>query len=342
MYMNMKRAKLMAYGMAVCFLSIHLLMINIFEQCNVTPMVRFNIFSIIFYICIMWVIHKGWLQFYAVAVYIEVALHMTLSVVYTGWDSGFQITLIGMNVLAFYAEYVGRTIKIKIFPMLPIGIIGMVLYIGSYIYQVYNPPVYSLPMRANFGLTILWAVIVFVINVFVLQLFVLIVKSSEDKLEYQMSHDKLTGLPNRYYVSNHLREIEEATGFENYWVGLSDIDDFKKVNDNYGHNCGDYVLKTVANLISDNEDVLCCRWGGEEFIFVGKTNGSDIGAHEYLESCRKKVEEYPFAFEGAMLSITMTFGLEIYSSGMGIDDWINEADEKLYYGKHSGKNKVVD
>ena len=338
MFMNMKRAKLLAWGMAICFLFIHILMISIFYRFGVTPMVYFNVFSITFYLFMLFVVYKEWLPFYAVAVYFEVAAHMTLAVLLTGWDAGFQITIIGMSVLAFYAEYTGRTIKIRFIKMLPCCIIGMFLYLGSCVYLHFNPAPYKLPKDTEFFLSVLWGVIVFVINLFVLQLLVYIAYKSEDQLEYQLSHDKLTGLPNRYYLSLQLEKIEKEKA--DCWVAISDIDNFKRINDTYGHSCGDYVLKTIGEIIS-KKDVLCCRWGGEEFLYVGKTGEGNIDPYAFLDDFRKEIETYPFEYEGTKFNVTMTIGLSNMTGGENFDAAVTDADEKLYAGKHSGKNKVV-
>ena len=146
----------MSFGMCVCFLLIHFLMISIFYQCGVTPMVKFNIFSICFYIFMIFAVYKEWLLFSTISIYLEVGLHMTLAIIFTGWNSGFQITLIGMNVLAFYAEYTGRRLRMKHFRMVPICMIGMCLYLGSYIYLNHHPAPYELPARAEFWLSLLW------------------------------------------------------------------------------------------------------------------------------------------------------------------------------------------
>lgn len=341
MIIDMKRARFMAVGMSVIFLIIHLLMFAMFSQCKVWPMVQFNRFSIIFYLVMMIVGYMGWLTVYAPAVYLEVVLHMALAVLFTGWENGFQITLIGMNVLAFYAEYIGRTLKLKYIPMLPACLIGMAAYLGTFLYEHWHPAAYDLPKQATFILTLIWGVVVFTIIIAFLQMFVLMVNGSEEKLEFQMSHDKLTKLPNRYYLSQQLDEIQEAEGFEDYFVAIGDIDDFKKVNDTYGHNCGDYVLATVAELAAKVEDVICCRWGGEEFIFVGKYSSDIQTAFDKLDAFRKRVESFSFLYEGQQLKVTMTLGLAEYDTGLSRDEWLSDADQKLYYGKHNGKNQVV-
>ncbi len=336
--MNLKRAKLIAVGLAICFLCIHILMITIFYQCEVTPMVYFNVFSICFYLFAIFMVYKEWLPIYAVTVYMEVAIHMTLAVLLTGWEAGFQVTLIGMNVLAFYAEYTGRSLKLKYIRVMPFCILGMFLYLGSRICLYFVPAPYDLPESARFWLTILWGVIVFVINIFVLQLLVYIANTSEEQQEYQLSHDKLTGLPNRYYFSFETEKLKKVQ--DCYWIAISDIDNFKKINDTYGHNCGDYVLKTIGGILS-SKGVLCCRWGGEEFLFLDKLCEKKYDPYEFLDGIRKEIEDLPFEYDGNRFSVTMTFGMSTYEDGDDVEEVIRDADEKLYAGKHSGKNKVV-
>ncbi|MBQ4378817.1 MAG: diguanylate cyclase [Treponema sp.] len=338
MFMNLKRAKLISWGMAICFLFIHILMFNIFLQCNVSPMVRFNVFSICFYIFTLFVVYKEWLVFYAVSVYLEVVAHMTLAVILTGWNSGFQITLLGLCILALYAEYTGRSLKRRYIRMMPFCLLGMLLYLGTYVYLHSYPAPFSLPEKVEFSLSLMWGTIVFVIDLFILQILVLVANSSEEKLAYQLSHDKLTGLPNRYFLADKLESIKNEK--ENYWLAISDIDNFKKINDTNGHNCGDYVLKTIGELAA-KKDILCCRWGGEEFIFIGKTSESKVTPYDFLDGFRKEIEKFTFEYQGKKFPVTMTFGLSTFSSDQNTDDIIRDADEKLYIGKQSGKNIVV-
>ena len=338
MFMNLKRAKLISWGMTICFLCIHILMFNIFLQCGVLPMARFNIFSISFYVFTLFVVYKEWLPFFAVSVFLEVVAHMILSVILTGWNSGFQVTLIGMCILAFYAEYTGRSLKIKYIRMLPLCILAMLLYLGSYVYLHYHPAPYTLPAKAEFILSIIWGILVFTIGLFVLQLLVLVANSSEEKLAYQLSHDKLTGLPNRYYLTDMLEIIKKEK--DEYWLAISDIDNFKKINDTDGHNCGDYVLKTIGEMLA-KEAILCCRWGGEEFIYIGKIRDTKGSPNVFLEEIRKEIENFPFEYENKKFSVTMTFGLSTFTSDENINEVIRDADDKLYIGKHNGKNQVI-
>ena len=243
--------------------------------------------------------------------------------------------------MAFYCEYMGRAMKIKFIPMLPCSLIGMAIYLGAFLYEHAHPAQYPLPETLTFVLTLTWGVVVFAIAILFLQVFVLIAIRSEEKLEFQMSHDKLTQLPNRYYLSHYVDQIEKEEGLKEYWLAIGDIDDFKYINDTYGHNCGDYVLATIASIAGKEDDILCCRWGGEEYIFIGSMKDGIDKAYQRLENFRKSVESYPFCYEGRNFDVTITLGLAAYEPGISADEWMSRADQKLYDGKHDGKNRVV-
>lgn len=341
MVMDMRRAKIMGMIVSSNFMLIHISLFYLFAKYDVVPMVRVNSISVLFYAFMIFSCHMGWLRVFAVGIYVEVVIHMFLAVLYTGWDSGFQYTMLGMNVVGLYSEYVGRSLKIKrVIPMIPFGILGLGLYLGSYVIVQINGSPYALPENINFILNIIWGIVTVSITLIVIKIFVMIVESTEKKLEYQLSHDQLTGLPNRYYFSNRINEIQVYDGLDNYWLGIFDIDGFKQINDTYGHNCGDYVLSTLGDIIRSKDVDNCCRWGGEEFIIISKFD-DESAAFEFFDSIRKDVEEYNFGFNGFPFNVTITIGMAYYPKEKGIDAWISEADGKLYIGKKNGKNQVV-
>ena len=124
-------------------------------------------------------------------------------------------------------------------------------------------------------------------------------------------------------------------------LALFDIDDFKIINDKYGHVTGDYILKKVAEMTSNIlNDSFVCRFGGEEFVVVLKEN-KDASFFERLEELRNKISEEPFEFEGKKINITMTIGAVSYIDGLSLDRWVELADKKMYRGKRNGKNQTV-
>ena len=130
---------------------------------------------------------------------------------------------------------------------------------------------------------------------------------------------------------------------------LGDIDDFKKVNDTYGHDAGDLVLKTVATKITENlfgQDT-ACRWGGEEMLIILRGGKADCMSR--AKQIRESIINEEMEHEGKLLHVTMTFGFvdctELPTDLPGeithFEGLITLADKRLYRGKESGKNRIV-
>ncbi len=164
------------------------------------------------------------------------------------------------------------------------------------------------------------------------------------KLMEMASLDALTQIPNRRSITEHLSLLvyeNDRTG-KPFCIAIGDVDHFKKINDNYGHDTGDYVLTTLSglftNIVKGRGKV--ARWGGEEFLFCFE--GMNIQqAYAALEILRLQIEKYNFTHKDQSIKITMTFGVEEYSQIIGLESTISKADIKLYEGKNSGRNKVV-
>ncbi len=136
--------------------------------------------------------------------------------------------------------------------------------------------------------------------------------------------DYLTGLWNRRFMEREFSKMNKLT--EGVLV-LADIDLFKKVNDTYGHNTGDYVLKKVSEMYRHNLrdcDVIC-RWGGEEFLFYIK-NVSEESAIHTVEKIREKIEKTHFTFEEHKFSVTVSFGVTKVDGSIDILENIDRAD----------------
>ncbi len=334
----------MACTVSVCFLLIHVFLLWLFLRYEVTPMAWINVFSIVFYVVSIVLALKGHLTYYPVLVYAEVVLHMSFAVFFTGWSSGFQVTLIGMNILLFYSQYISRRLSFGNMKALPPSIFGMAAYLILCVIDHYHTAPYPLPANVSFLFQIFWGITVFVIGIYYLNTFVNLALRSEEILSQVADHDQLTGLPNRYYMVDYMNQINDRTGMRGYWMAILDIDDFKKINDSLGHNCGDFVLQQIALILKDQDgDLQACRWGGEEFLIIGKepeVNNGQGGIETMNRLCRK-IENRKFFYNNQFLHITVTIGLAGYHDGMNMREWIEIADNNLYQGKKSGKNKVV-
>ena len=124
---------------------------------------------------------------------------------------------------------------------------------------------------------------------------------------------------------------------------MLDIDYFKKVNDTFGHDVGDQVLKQVATRMNDitkhTLEVFACRWGGEEFLILYEDKIDK--EKNVFEKLRKAIDSEKFVFDDQEIKVTVTIGLAEKINDGPIDKWVQAADEKLYRGKKSGKNIVV-
>jgi two-component system cell cycle response regulator len=179
-------------------------------------------------------------------------------------------------------------------------------------------------------------------------------KRYNDRLRASVQHtielavtDALTGLNNRRYLDNHLAVLFKRSLIRGrpLSVLITDIDRFKAVNDTYGHDAGDQVLKEFASRIRSTVRGadLACRYGGEEFVVVMPDTPGEVAA-SIAERLRMAVETVPFTLRdsGQVLNVTASFGL---SSRIGTvetaDQLIKQADLALYAAKNSGRNRVV-
>lgn len=161
------------------------------------------------------------------------------------------------------------------------------------------------------------------------------------KLYRELSiRDTLTGVLNRQGIYSELENSSEYHKTESFGVVIFDIDFFKTVNDTYGHNAGDFVLKGVAALIEEYLNTEICRWGGEEFVAVYT---EDKVRKENLEALKDAIENHVFAFEGHNIRITASMGVyETRYHGVGeIDLMVEYADRALYEAKETGRNRIV-
>lgn len=161
--------------------------------------------------------------------------------------------------------------------------------------------------------------------------------------------DSLTGLYNRRKMQDLLNAMSEllASNSPRICIAMIDIDNFKHVNDTYGHDAGDEVLKTMANVLlsknsEDTRDTFySCRWGGEEFLIFCRTEHSDEEIISEFETLRQEITEQTIVYNDNEIKFSATIGLAFYRDGLTITEMVNTADEKLYEGKKSTKNIVV-
>ena len=153
--------------------------------------------------------------------------------------------------------------------------------------------------------------------------------------------DELTGTYNRRHMNEEIKHLFSLK--KDFSLAFADIDNFKNINDTYGHDIGDEVIKQVAKAFQDslrNDDYLA-RWGGEEFILVLKDTQLRT-AKAIIERIRKHIEKIEINIGNRQtINITCSFGVEHSSNAIKQDELISKADHKLYQAKKIGKNIVI-
>ncbi|MEW6549800.1 MAG: histidine kinase N-terminal 7TM domain-containing protein [Spirochaetota bacterium] len=176
------------------------------------------------------------------------------------------------------------------------------------------------------------------------------------RLSVLATTDELTGLKNRRNFLSVLenRFASALEGRNHFSVAILDLDDFKHVNDTYGHFVGDDVLRGFARILSDfvgsgrsdfgaaGSGEIACRYGGEEFAILLPAL-DPTQAFERIESLRKLVESSVFGSQGHPIRITLSIGLACGIPGeeATLDNFLSKADEALYKAKRSGKNRTM-
>lgn len=262
---------------------------------------------------------------------VELSIFITVSLLLVGSPSGFQHYIYGIFIFIMFENYISsnttKSVLLILFSCLCTFIPSLFLYhIDSY---------YSF----NNGLASAFDIVnpLVVIALFISYIFIFgnIITNFEDDIIYQAYHDKLTGLHNRTLLN------QLTFDSDNTYVAILDIDDFKKVNDTFGHDVGDLVLKHLSKVLTlearVNHGLYIMRWGGEEFVLV--YNNKDF--LDIVNAIRDDILQSYVDIGSRKIIYRVTVGVADYNDGRDLEELIKVADERLYLGKKSGKNKIM-
>lgn len=356
--MDKKVAMLALYILNAIFMGMHICLLLFFVIHKVPTMALFNVFSVAYYAAAFWLLKKNWNRIYMLVTSVEIMVHMCTAILCLGWNYGFQIYFIGCIAAVFYMDYFSVKLGGKHFSGAPFSIISCILYFVMLFVAKRSEPLYEISPRVELGMFVINSLMVFLFVAFFYGALTRIALRYEAVLSREASHDRLTGLVNRNYLTKVFEEIEEEKETTNYWLAIMDVDNFKRINDTYGHNAGDYVLKRLAELVHENcGEATASRWGGEEFIILGRREKQADGAEgeeedvmQYgsraperliLEKIRTAIAKEEFVYEGQTIRLTVTLGSAVREEDQTVDEWISAADAKMYLGKKRGKNQVV-
>ncbi|HCJ40797.1 GGDEF domain-containing protein [uncultured Ruminococcus sp.] len=336
--MELEKVKKISFVANAVILTIVFGLMAFFYISDVMFLTYFSIPTIFVYLIGFVLISKEKLLWYVRMVFIWLTLYMCVTTVCLGYDYGFHMYCFSVIPISFISEYIGYKINSRKLKAFKFSICMALLSLISTGYVAYFGPVYE---REHKYAAIFWLInssSVMGFLIFYANFLIKTIISSEEKLNEIALVDRLTGLYNRHYMINCLDKMDD--NYRSAYLAMADIDDFKKINDTYGHNAGDLVLEKVSQKMkAECKGCTVSRWGGEEFlILIPPAVDKPV---ELIEKLRQSIASENVRYEDKEISVTITAGISPRTNEPSIDRWIQTVDSKLYDGKHSGKNKVV-
>ena len=330
----------------MCLVHANLLLLT--WMAEVRPLVFLNTVSVIIYLFCILLCKAGFIMPVYISILLEVSVYSSVAVYYIGWSSGSYYYLFSiLPIIIYFGCFLFKGNKRWIIVLLLAMNFGLFVVLYYRFYEA--TPVYVLAgfMRRNmlfFSTFVMVFSVIFYNTIYIYASEV--EKNSLEQLNVQLTddanRDTLTQLLNRRGFLPLVQRVMGGDRFHQFCIAFCDIDNFKRINDTYGHDCGDEVLRNIARIISrELTDCKVCRWGGEEIVIF--MDGYDLDtAREEMESIREIIENTPTVFFNKRVNKTITIGIaENDSSFKEPEDVIRLADERMYYGKQHGKNIVI-
>ena len=328
---------------------IHLFYLVLFVIYKYPAMAFINGLGMLFFIVftIMSMDKRNWPSCNLVAMIVFAASVFSHSVA-MGEGLCFQHAFIAIIPVFFYFSYENKR-KMKR-PLIYSGIYFALMILCLIINHFSGEPAVVLGGNVNFVIALVNSTASFAAAMLFLCLFVIkaaenagVLLKANTNLENSANYDALTGLRNRRSIDTYMDKAFNNARCEgkDFSILMCDIDDFKKVNDTYGHDCGDEILVMVSNIIQStiraNDTVF--RWGGEEILVL--VDGNRFCAQKIAERCRSAIEASEVNYKDDTVKVTITIGGASYFQGTNVSELTKKADDNLYKGKKNGKNQVV-
>ena len=284
--------------------------------------------------------------FLVIAMYVEIVIHGIYASFLLGWNYGFPMYCMAIIPVSFFITYMDKNFKRPVLSCTIFGIVNIGAMLATRIYCYSHKATYDLGIGVAGVLSCFNMVMADLVLLTFAVLFVCEIRTrshqlreKNKELDFLANYDRLTQLRNRHSMISIFEQYE--TGTKPYCVILGDIDDFKRINDTYGHAAGDKVLTSVAGVIKKHADEhgVVCRWGGEEILII--VEGTNEFCYDLIEKIRLEIENMKLTFEKREIRVTMTYGFADYGEAMNVEKLVSIADKRLYVGKRNGKNQTV-
>ena len=316
----------------------HLVFCGLFLAAGAMTMAAANVLSVCLFAASHALLRRRrntWAVFLIVS---EIVLHATVAVLAIGWESGFHYYLVLVPPVIMFSPTRSRPRQ------LAFAVSICALYLGLDAFARNTSPLDQITPEVQNWLRYFNVSVTFALLIFLAESYYRLVKRAQHQLHQAATTDPLTSLYNRrriteIYQYERVQRKRECTPLS---FVLCDIDHFKRINDQWGHDGGDQVLLAVAKALKDGlrEQDSIGRWGGEEFLIV-MPHTDVAGAMLAAQRLRERVAAMKMDLGGLEVSIGMTFGVATQGEHEDPGAAIKRADMALYQGKANGRNQVV-
>lgn len=327
---------------------VHSVLFAVFLASGVMPLVIYNALSVAIYIFCFFLCKYGRILAVYASIILEVTVYTVVSTYHVGLRCGTYCFLFSIIPIIIYFGsnlFKGKQ-RIGVVLMLVLNFTTFaVLYVCfSDVQPVYNvTPLVRIMLVIFSAFAMVFATMFYnAMYIFASEHEVNILEQKNKQLSADAQEDALTSLLNRRGFLPMVEGLMKDEKHKHFCIAFCDLDNFKRVNDTFGHDAGDEVLKHVTMIIKEEmQGCDICRWGGEEIVILLKNTGLNA-AKAKVEKLRKTIEAEPTVFFSKQIPITVTIGLaensKEYSEPEAV---IKAADARMYYGKQHGKNVVV-
>lgn len=331
---------------------VHVISLVVFSYLSIPIMIVINLLSIMVCFAMFLPEIRNDYSMILKIIFTESIFYIFAATICIGWNAGFPLYIFALIPFTYYISYLSTLKDDNRISTLGFSIVATVAFLSMRLYSYFEEPLYRVSeIRFLYFIYMVNAGISILLILFCLSVFYSAITFSESTLRARNSRlsslaitDPLTGFYNRRFMVDHLRQAvyrAEQTNIP-FSLLLCDIDDFKLINDTYGHNCGDQVILKMSSImhriVRDSDYI--CRWGGEEILILLPGCPANNAAR-LAEKIRAEIIEHPVQYHGNTVPFSMTFGIQSYEACTDYLELLKKADSKLYQGKQNGKNCIV-
>ena len=309
----------------------------LFLWLDVPVLAWINLISMAMYASAYWLLEQRKHRPAVLLIWLEVLGHAVIGTRMIGWDSGFHYYL--LMFIPAIAVSAGR--RLGPYVML---VAQYLIYTSLHAVSLQTEVIAPLPTNALMLVHGINVAVVFAMGAYTARFYYASVRRAEYRLARQAATDPLTGLSNRRNLLSRAEQLQERAHRLGLPISLiiADIDHFKRINDQIGHDAGDKVLVHIGMLLSRtcrSQDIVA-RWGGEEFLILLPSTNAEA-ARVLAERIRKTVAAQPLLYKKTSMTPELSLGVAELRPEETIGRAIARADQALYQSKENGRNQVT-